>query len=78
MDFDKLVDTTNGAPGNGLYAGKTVYPAKRRSPVNYVSRKNEGRATVVNGYEGETGPWVTLYDKARQTTVVVRPSQVSA
>lgn len=78
MDFDKLVDVTNGMPGSGKLEGKTVYPPKRSRPVGYTSRKNEGRASVVNGYEGETGAWVTLFDKARQATVVVRPSQVSA
>lgn len=76
MDFDKLVDTTKtvGRDSNGRF----IFAPSRKAPVNYVSRENSGRATVVNGYEGKTGAWVTLHDKVRDVEVVVRPSQVSA
>lgn len=50
----------------------------RKTPVNYVSRKNSGRGTVFEVYERETGAWVKLFDKARGVYVTVRPSQVTA
>jgi hypothetical protein len=46
--------------------------------VGYTSRKNSGRAKVVEVYARETGAWVRLYDKARAKHVTVRPSQVTA
>ena len=45
--------------------------------VGYTSRKNKGRAKVLSVYLGETGEWVELFDKARNKTVKVRPSQVT-
>lgn len=76
MDFTKLVDPSKIVGRTD--SGTSLYGPKRKTPVNYTSRKNTGRATVVNGYEGETGTWVTLFDKQRNARVVVRPSQVSA
>lgn len=75
MDFSKLVDVNVTKRDD---AGRLVHPAKRKAAIGYTSRKNTGTATVVNGYTGETGEWVTLHDKARNATLVVRPSQVSA
>ena len=45
--------------------------------VGYTSRKNTGRAKVVALYTRETGDWVELFDKTRNKTVKVRPSQVT-
>ena len=45
--------------------------------VGYTSRKNTGRAKVVAIYTRETGDWVALFDKSRNKTVKVRPSQVT-
>lgn len=46
--------------------------------VGYTSRKNAGRAKVVEVYRKETGHWVKLFDKDRGTHVTVRASQVTA
>ena len=45
--------------------------------VGYTSRKNTGRARVIALYTRETGDWVALFDKTRNKTVKVRPSQVT-
>ena len=45
--------------------------------VSYVSRKNKGRAKVIRVYPGVTGPYVELFDRTRNKTVKVRPSQVT-
>ena len=45
--------------------------------VGYTSRKNKGRAKVIHVYSRETGEWVELFDKTRNKTVKVRPSQVT-
>lgn len=44
----------------------------------YKARVHEGRGKVVEVYQRKTGTWVILHDKARNATVTVRPSQVSA
>jgi hypothetical protein len=79
--FQKLVDVDRGAPRKQAYRDGTttviVYPPKRKTAIGYTSRKNLGKATVVEGYRGETGDWVVLHDKQRDVRVTVRPSQVS-
>ena len=79
--FQKLVDVDRGTPRAQDYRNRItvvkVFPPKRKTAVGYTSRKNLGRATVVEGYRGETGDWVVLHDKQRDVRVTVRPSQVS-
>lgn len=48
------------------YCSRTVPPEER------------ARGKVEKVYKGATGTWVTLYDKARNKTVTVRPTQVGA
>jgi hypothetical protein len=56
-------------------AGKTIRVGKS---YPYRSRVHEGTARVEAIKTKATGAWVTLFDKARCTTVTVRPSQVLA
>lgn len=44
----------------------------------YTSRCNEGRARVEKIEHKATGAWVTMFDKQRAATVVIRPSQLGA
>lgn len=46
--------------------------------VRYAARVYGGKGKVVQTYEGKTGHWVIVHDKARNASVTVRPSQVSA
>jgi hypothetical protein len=75
MDFEKLVDTTKTVPGPH---GRPAHPALRKHPVNFKSRRNEGRARVSHGYLGETGPWVVITDVKTEREYRIRPSQVWA
>ncbi len=74
MKFDELINPKK--PANfGPRVG--FGPRKQNLAVRYASRKNEGTAVVLGGYEGETGSWVVLHDKARDAQVTVRPTQVN-
>lgn len=46
--------------------------------VRYKARVHEGKGKVVQTYRQKTGNWVVIHDKARNASVTVRPSQVTA
>jgi len=75
MKFEELIDTAVAVGTDDK--GRTLFAGKAKRTVAYQSRKHEGRGTVVHGYEGETGPWVTVHDKARKANVTVRPNQIT-
>lgn len=43
---------------------------------NYVSRKNDGRGKVTDIETKTTGAWITIHDKGKDKSFVVRPSQI--
>jgi hypothetical protein len=49
---------------------------KEGKRVAYTSRANEGKGTVLSIQHKGTGSWVTVFDKARNANVTVRPSQI--
>lgn len=46
--------------------------------VRYQARVHSGLGKVIETYRRRTGLWVIIHDKARNVSVTVRPSQVSA
>jgi hypothetical protein len=46
--------------------------------VRYKARVHEGKGKIIQVYRQRTGTWVIVHDKARNTSVTVRPSQVFA
>lgn len=42
----------------------------------FVSRKNHGRGKVTDIETKTTGAWITIHDKGKDKSFVVRPSQV--
>lgn len=59
---------------NSVKHGKRTI--KVGSTYPYASRENTGRARVEAIELKRTGHWITLFDKARNKAVTVRPSQV--
>ena len=66
------VKKTVGTPVDKLVIGKTYGYTSRT-----VGAEQNARGKVMEVYRVATGPMVTLYDKQRDKTVTVRPSQVT-
>lgn len=49
---------------------------KEGKTVNYRTRGHASRGKIIEIYRRVNGPWLVLHDKARNTSITLRPKQI--